>query len=41
MDDPVLTSLAYVAAGIYVLRRAARMLRDFLDLRNEWYRRER
>ena len=41
MEDPGLTVFVYAAAGLYVMRGVARVLRDFLELRNEWYWRER
>jgi hypothetical protein len=41
MRDLLLTSLAFGAGLLFVLRRFVHLLREALELRNEWHRRER
>jgi hypothetical protein len=41
VEELVLHPLIYAGVAVYTLRGVVRVLRDCVELRNEWYRRER
>ena len=41
MSDLLRSPLTWIAAAVFVSRRIVYLLREILQLRNEWYRRER
>ena len=40
MKDLLANPFTWAAGAIFLLRRTVRLLRELLELRNEWYRRE-